>query len=244
VIRARLTVRPFLGAALALWLAAAAPARAAASDPMLAFEARFVPALMSTNVARPDADQSARAAAAVTRLSAEWPTLRARLAEAGRGMPASVGWERALADTGRRIAQADAQVRAGDVQAAHETLEHVRATLVTARRAAGVDHPVDRLVAFHDRMEILAAAAPAAREGRLDAPQRDALTRTYAEARALWAAVERDRPDAARTGMTPERAASGRSTRARSPTRAPPWAACRTRCARATTCPSPLRWRR
>jgi hypothetical protein len=193
-------------AALALWLAAT-PALAAPQDDLLAFDARFIPALMATNVATPDAAAMARAATAVDRLALEWPALRARLADLGRSQRDRAGWEAMLVSIDRRVAEAGALLRQGRVQAAHEALEHVRPAMLAARRAAGIDYPIDRLVAFHDRMEDLVAAAPAAREGRLPASARDELVRRFAEARALWAAVERDRSDPQRLGLGTERAA-------------------------------------
>lgn len=195
------------GATLALCLAAVAPAHAAPMDDLLAFDARFIPALMTTNVASPDAAATARAAAAVDALSREWPELRARLSGLGRGLRDRAGWETMLVSIDRRVAEAGALLRQGRVQAAHEALEHVRPAMFAARRSAGIDYPIDRLVAFHDSMESLVAAAPAVREGRLSVAERDGLVRRFAEARALWAAVERDRVDPAGVGMTAERAA-------------------------------------
>ena len=194
------------GAALAVSLAAAAAAQAAPMDDLLAFDARFIPALMATNVAVPDAAAATRAAAAVDRLALDWPALRTRLSELGRGQRDRAGWEAMLVSIDRRIAEAGALLRQGRVQAAHEALEHVRPAMLATRRAAGIDYPIDRLVAFHDSMEALVAAASAVREGRLSVADRDDLTRRFAEARALWTAVERDGTDPVRIGLTDERA--------------------------------------
>jgi hypothetical protein len=110
-----------------------------------------------------------------------------------------------LAELDRRIAQADALVRQARFADAHEALEHVRPAMLDARRAAGIDYLVDRLVEYHEPMESLVAMASAAREGRLDERERAGMVRTFAQARAAWIAIERTPLDADRHGLSVQR---------------------------------------
>jgi hypothetical protein len=203
-------VPPRLAAGLAgLVVAVLLAARAVAAGPidaMVAFDGRFIPALAATSAAAGDPRAADRARAATSRLVAEWPTLRAQLSAAGAGAPASARWPAVLAGLDRDIAHADGLVREGRFGDAHEALERVRPALLDARHAAGIDYFVDRLVEFHEPMEALVAQAPAARDGRLGDEGRAAMVRTYAQARALWLAIERAPLDAERHGMSAQRA--------------------------------------
>jgi hypothetical protein len=203
----RIPSRCFAALAAALFFVVAGPLRAAPLDAMVAFDGRFIPALAGTSAAAADPAAAPRAKAASARLVAEWPALRVQLAEAGAASRDRAGWQRMLAELDRRIAQADALVRKGAWSDAHEALEQVRPAMGDARRTAGFDYFVDRLVEYHESMEAIAATAPAIREGRLDAAGRATLERHYAEARARWAAIERAAFDPGRHGLDAERLA-------------------------------------
>lgn len=188
-------------AAALVALLAAVHAAAAPIDAMVAFDGRFIPALASTSAASGDPAAAARARDATARLVAEWPGLRERLAAAGATAPAAARWPGMLAQIDRRIAQADALVRDGRHADAHEALEAVRPAMLEARRAAGIDYLVDRLVEYHEPMEALVAGAA----GGLDAAGLAAMVRTFAHARALWHAIERTPVDAERHALSPRR---------------------------------------
>lgn len=198
---ARLRAAVF-AAALAFGAASAAPV-----DDMVAFDGRYIPALASTSAAASDPAAAPRAQAAMRDLAERWPALRQRLVDAGRTARDRAGWHAMLVELDRRIAEADALVRRGRFADAHEALEHVRPAMGDARRAAGIDYFVDRLVAYHEPMERIADAAQPLREGRSDAAARDRLERDFAQARALWLAIERTPVDAARHALTPQRLA-------------------------------------
>lgn len=201
-------VPPRLAAGLAgaiVSLLLAARAVAAPIDDMVAFDARFIPALASTSAAGADPRVADRARASVGQLVSAWPTLRRRLEAAGAGTPGRARWPAMLAELDRRIAETDALVRQARFAEAHEALEHVRPAMLEARRAAGIDYFVDRLVEYHEPMEVLVAMAPAAREGRLGERERAAMVRAFAQARAAWIAIERTPLDADRHGLSAQR---------------------------------------
>lgn len=185
----------------------AATAAAGPIDDMVAFDGHYIPALAATNVAATDPSATGRARAAVQRLTERWPDLRRRLVDTGRGVRDRAGWNAMLVELDRRIGEGDALARRDAFADAHEAFEQVRPAIGTARRRAGIDYFVDRLVDYHEVMERIALAAGPIRDAGLDAAGRDRLERDFAHARAAWLAIERTPVDARLHAMTPERLA-------------------------------------
>jgi hypothetical protein len=139
----------------------AASAAAMAADPLTsAVQAAYAPyraALFHTNAkAQPE---SARA---LSELRTAWQALRARF---GSSPPTPYAADAALPATLAEVAQvldaADAQVRAGRLPEAHETLERVRDLLAELRRRNGVIVFSDHMNAYHEVMELVLHDGPA-----------------------------------------------------------------------------------
>lgn len=176
--------------------ASAAPQPTPGLSFMVRLDALYIPVLSLTNAAQNDAKAAARAAAAALRLRTAWPSLRQALTS----VPPSPAWRAAWLQA---LAKADAQFRRSDESIAlarwaqaHEDLEPVRIALIQVRQAAGYDYFVDRLTAFHEPMEVLALAGAKLQPAAVHAAQRIRLEQAFAEARALWQAVEQNLPDA------------------------------------------------
>ena len=186
-------------------LSLAGTARADTLDEMVDFDGLFIPALFTTGQAATDTGAAPRARAATTVLVTRWPSLRARLADAGPGAPGAAGWQQMLVELDRRISEGDARVRTDRFAQAHESLEHVRPAMLQARRAAGIDYFVDRLVEFHDPMERLAEAAMPLRAGTMTPAGRAELVSHFARTRAGWARIEASPVDPVRHRLSPRR---------------------------------------
>lgn len=177
-----LALRAFIVLALALFSAAAS---AALVEDMAAFERAYIPALALTNQ---PAQPAPRVAASLQRLADAWPRMRAGFA----GQSAAL--DRAVLATDRGIAGAQRFLAAGQRAEAHEALEAIRAAYIEARRVAGIEFYLDRLVEFHDVMEDvvkLATGGASAAEVRVRAEQ----------ASGLWRLAERPRFDGALFGF-------------------------------------------
>jgi hypothetical protein len=135
------------------------------------FDAMFIPALALTS------QQKAQ------------PALRAAQALATFVEQHQAAGDRLLAPIQTVVTKAVAQIEAGKIAPAHETLEGIRNQLAAQRRAMGVDYPLDRLTDFHEVME--AIVAPAIAGGKaLDDDYFANLPGLATEASHLWAQVE------------------------------------------------------
>jgi len=172
-------------------------AQAAILDNSIALDAVYIPALSLTNAKQGDTAAAAKARAAMQRLDAEWPVLRAALLKDLSGMtPAqAVAARKTLAQVDQALAEARKAMAAGNNAAAHTALEDVRIDLMKLRSAQGVDYFMDRLTAFHEPMEVLALAGNTLKAQDLTPAKRAEMEKTYAEARALWRSVEQNLPD-------------------------------------------------
>lgn len=146
--------------AAALLLAAASAATQAADPLTSAMQAAYAPyraALFQTN-----AKAQAESERALREVRAAWQALRDRF---GSAAPTPYAGDTALAATLAEVAQvldtADAQVRAGRLPEAHETLERVRDLLAELRRRNGVVVFSDHMNGYHEAMEHLLRDGPA-----------------------------------------------------------------------------------
>ncbi len=158
-----------------LAIIASACAQAGTLDDMASFERVYIPALALTNQPQ---QPEARVAASLRRLVSAWPSFRERFSREGPQL------EKAVLAADRSLEQASALLASGRRSEAHDALESVRAAFIDARRQAGTELYVDRLVAFHDAMEevvkLVSSGAPAAQV----APRLE-------RASALWHEAER-----------------------------------------------------
>lgn len=203
-------------APLALAAVLAAPVQAGLLETSSALDRVYIPALALSTAAQTDTAARSRAPAALQKLQANWPALRAELLQ---GL--SIGAAGRAASARRTLARADAHIAAAvkamavsDFKAAHEALEAVRVDLMVARSTRGVDYFVDRLTAFHEPMEVLALAGKDWSPQALTPPRREELARAFAHARALWQAIELNPPDPAAYGLDSARAAQLRQATA------------------------------
>jgi hypothetical protein len=171
---------------------------------MIDFDAVYIPPLLLTGAAPKSPEGPARAQAALSRLQAQWPALRARLQAV---WPRDRAWLRTLDGVQGHVADAARHAGRGAWPESHEALEHVRMALKQAREARGMDYVLDRFIAFHEPMEHLADAAVKWTPTTLGPQQRAEVERHYAEARARWRAVEALQFDAAALRLTPVREA-------------------------------------
>jgi hypothetical protein len=204
--------RAALAAALSFPLAfAAGPAVAMPPPPppqaMVRFDALYIPALSLTSAAQADAKAGPKAVAALLRLRQAWPALRADLLAQWPVPSARREWAAALVAVDRALAGGDTAGARADWAAAHEALEAVRPAMLQARQGAGIDYFVDRLTAFHEPMETLALAGAKLQPAQLTAAKRAELEGAFAEARALWRAIETHPADPAAHALSPARAA-------------------------------------
>lgn len=174
---------------------------------MVAFDDHYIPALFLTGQAAAGPTAVPRAQAAMARMTALWPELRTRLAAVGRSSGEPDVWRRALGKVDAHLAHAQRDANAGRWSQAHESLEHVRFALLDARRATGIDYALDRMIDYHESMEVLAGAGARARGEPLGVAGRQALTREYAAARARWESLERLPPDPVEHRLSPPRLA-------------------------------------
>lgn len=155
---------PALALAWGLTLAAA-PARAA--DPVTdAVQAAYVP--YRTALFRTNAGAQAESVQAMDAARRAWQGVAARFAQA---RPAPYdrddAFDATLGQVGQVYERAAAQVTAGRLAEAHETLEAVRDLLAELRRRNGVIVYSDHMNAYHAEMEHLIEAGP----GGLGTPQ-------------------------------------------------------------------------
>jgi hypothetical protein len=175
--------------------AAAAQPATQALEPMVQFDALYIPLLSLTSAAQSNPAAVPKTVAAATRLRDRWPSLKAALAANPPSAAMRAEWRQALTAVERRLAKSDAAVARADWKTAHAVLEDVRIDLMKVREAAGFDYFVDRLTAYHEPMEVLALAGAGAKTEPLDAAQRARLEKAFAESSARWRAVEQNLPD-------------------------------------------------
>ena len=179
-------------------------AQAGVLDASIALDAVYIPALSLTNAKPGDTAAADKARAAMQRLDADWPALRAALLKdlSGRTPAQAAGARKTLAQVDKALAESRKAIAAGDYAAAHTALEDVRIELMKRRMAQGVDYFMDRLTAFHEPMEVLALAGNTLKPQDLTPARRAELEKTYAEARALWRSVEQNLPDLKAYGLS------------------------------------------
>ena len=172
-------------------------AQAGVLDTSIALDAVYIPALSLTNAKPGDTAGADKARAAMQRLDADWPGLRAALLKdlSGKTPAQAAAARKTLAQVDKALADSRKAMAAGNNAAAHTALEDVRIDLMKLRRTQGVDYFMDRLTAFHEPMEVLALAGNTLKPQDLRPAQRAELEKTYAEARALWRSVEQNLPD-------------------------------------------------
>lgn len=192
-----------------LVLSAHTSARAAdtALDAMVATDAAYIPALALTSAAAADAKAVPKAQAAFERLQRQWPSLQAALAARPPAAAQPKAWAAALLQVDRRLRTTAPMVTKGDWAGAHDALEGVRDDLMAVRTQAGFPYFVDRLTAFHAPMETLALMASSTSPAALTAAQRVQMETAFAQARALWAVVEREAGDLGAYRLSPAREA-------------------------------------
>jgi hypothetical protein len=183
--------------AIGLALALFGSAQAAVLDNSIALDAVYIPALSLTNAKPGDTAAADKARAAMQRLDADWPALRAALLKdlAGKTPAQAAATRKTLAQVDKALAGSRSAVAAGNYAAAHTALEDVRIDLMKLRSAQGVDYFMDRLTAFHEPMEVLALAGNTLKPQDLTPAKRAEMEKTYAEARALWRSIEQNLPD-------------------------------------------------
>jgi hypothetical protein len=189
---------------------AAAAQRAGAAlalEPMVQFDALYIPLLSLTSAAQSNPAAVPKTVAAATRLRERWPALKAALAANPPSPATRAEWRQALAAVDRQLAKSDAAVAQADWKTAHHALEEVRIDLMKVRQAAGFDYFVDRLTAYHEPMEVIALAGASGKPEKLDAAQRAQLEKAFAESSARWRAVEQKLPDPRAYRLTPAREA-------------------------------------
>ena len=172
-------------------------AQAGVLDASIALDAVYIPALSLTNAKPGDTAAADKARAAMQRLDADWPALRAALLTdlSGKTPAQAAAARKTLAQVDKALAESRKAIAAGDNAAAHAALEDVRIYLMKLRTARGVDYFMDRLTAFHEPMEALALAGNTLKPQDLTPAKRAELEATYAQARALWRSVEQNLPD-------------------------------------------------
>ena len=182
-----------IGFALALF----GGAQAAVLDNSVALDAVYIPALSLTNAKPGDTAAADKARAAMQRLDADWPALRAALQPdlSGKTPAQAAAARKTLAQVDQSLAESRKAVAAGKFEAAHTALEDVRIDLMKLRVALGVDYFMDRLTAFHEPMEELAQAGISTPLQELTPARRAAMEEAFARARALWRSVEQNLPN-------------------------------------------------
>lgn len=115
-------------------------------------------------------------------------------------------WASDLAEVAAWIETAERQIRAGEVQEAHETLEQVRMRWLAVRERNGVDYFGDHLIRFHEPMEKVALAVKGKTPDMLTDAELGAIRAALPELKRLWRPIA----EAEATGLTPERAAERR----------------------------------
>ena len=184
-------------------------AQAATLENSIALDAVYIPALSLTNAKPGDTAAAGRARAAMQRLDAAWPGLRAALLKDLSGTTPAQGAaaRKTLAQVDAALAASRKAAAAGNFEAAHTALEDVRIDLMKLRMAQGVDYFMDRLTAFHEPMEALALIASTARPQDLTPARRAEMEQDFVRARALWRGIEQNLPSAQVYGLTDARLA-------------------------------------
>lgn len=172
-------------------------AQAGVLDTSIALDAVYIPALSLTNAKPGDTAGADKARAAMQRLDADWPALRAVLLKdlSGKTPAQAAAARKTLAQVDKALADSRKAMAAGNNAAAHTALEDVRIDLMKLRRTQGVDYFMDRLTAFHEPMEVLALAGNTLKPQDLTPVKRAEMEKIYAEARALWRSIEQNLPD-------------------------------------------------
>ena len=121
------------GLALALF----GGAQAGVLDTSIALDAVYIPALSLTNAKPGDTAAAAKARAAMQRLDADWPALRAALLTdlSGKTPAQAAAARKTLAQVDKALAESRKAIAAGDNAAAHAALEDVRIDLMKLRTA-------------------------------------------------------------------------------------------------------------
>jgi hypothetical protein len=182
---------------LGLVFAIATGAQAALLDNSIALDAVYIPALSLTNAKPGDTVAADKARAAMQRLDADWPALRAALLPdlSGKTPAQAAAARKTLAQVDQALAESRKAVAAGTFEAAHTALEDVRIDLMKLRVALGVDYFMDRLTAFHEPMEELAQAGISTPAQELTPARRAAMEEAFARARGLWRGIEQNLPN-------------------------------------------------
>ena len=178
-------------------------AGAAPLDNTVAFDGVYIPALALTSAAQTEEAAKERAHAAMRRLEARWLQLRPGLQQELGGPAAG----RTLAKVDGHLAAARRALANQSFAHAHEALEEVRVELLKARQKKNIDYFVDRLTQFHEPMEALVLDGTRLKPQELTAAKRDAMEKTFVEARVLWEGIEQNRPDPRVYALSPARAA-------------------------------------
>jgi hypothetical protein len=196
-------------AAMGLAFALCGGAQADILDDSVALDAVYIPALSLTTVKPGDAAAADKARAAMQRLDARWPALRAALLQdLSGGTPAqSAAARKTLSQVDASLAASRKAVAANNFAAAHTALEAVRIDLMKLRVARGVDYFMDRLTAFHEPMEVLALAGSSTLPQDLTPARRAAMEEAFAQARALWRSIEQHLPNPPAYGLNEARLA-------------------------------------
>ena len=198
-------------AVIALGLAGglAAGVLAAPLDHSIALDAVYIPALSLTTGAQTDAAVAVKARAAMQRLDAGWPNLRAALLKdlSGSTPAQAAAARKTLAKVDASIAASRKAVAGSDFKTAHNALEAVRIDLMHLRVAQGTDYFMDRLTAFHEPLEVLALTGSGTAPQDLTPAKRAELERAFAEARALWRGIEQNLPNPQAYGLKDARLA-------------------------------------
>lgn len=154
----------------ALTLAAAVAAGAAAAGDFSKFEAELRTAYSSYRIAlfASNGGSAEGTVAAVDRFSAQWAGLMADWRSARPPQYADdAQWADTLAQIAGALDAAKKQAQAGELAAAHQTLEGVRDALWALHQRNGVEGFSDRVNAYHAAMEKVLVLDPALYTGRV-----------------------------------------------------------------------------
>jgi hypothetical protein len=147
-----------------------------------AFDRAYIPALARTNqgdanAARQALDQFAQA----------WDTRF--MPELRSWFPEDDQWARELSGIAQGIAAARVHLEGDQLQKAHESLEPIRDSLMTARQRHQISYPLDQLSAFHATMEAIVQPAMQV-EVPLSAEYIEELRSLVTRAETQWKLVE------------------------------------------------------
>ncbi len=147
------------------------------------FDRAYIPALALTKMQK---DPAARQA--VQRLQRQWQISQPEILKA---VPEAdqQAWKRSLAKVNNAVARAGRQAEAGELAAAHETLELVRDVLLERRTDSGVHYALDVLNQFHITMERIVKPAGMMKPEEFNASTKQRFQKLQREAVEIWSAV-------------------------------------------------------